>query len=155
MVSARWTFYPLHGLFLELARDGAIFLPSLSVVGSHRREKMTNMFGSCFLPGFLLINRGTKCFPKDRKVSLVIMLKWVNRNRNLSKACACLVVRDNLVVIKKEPQESLSPTHHQRSNPLNHTRLHELTILRVLGTGPSTLHASVLLILAMSLWCRS
>lgn len=73
----------------------------LSVVGSHRRAKVTNLFGSCFLPGSLLINRGTECFPKDRKVSLVIMPKEVNRNRNLSKVSSCLVIRDKLLDVKK------------------------------------------------------
>lgn len=62
---------------------------------------MTNLFYSGFLPGFLLIDRRTKCFPKDRKVNLVIVPKSVNRNRNVSKACACLTIRDKLLDVKR------------------------------------------------------
>ena len=67
-----------------------------------------------------------------------------------------LVTRDkHLDVKKKEPQVSLSPTHHQSSNPFNSIRLHELSILYVPGMVPSTLHASAVVILAISIWCRS
>lgn len=79
-VSGKYSI-PLMGFLLELASDGANLLPSLEKMtvdgggGIHRREKMTNLFGSSFLSGFLFLNRGTQCFPKDRKVNLVIMLK--------------------------------------------------------------------------------
>lgn len=90
MAGARWTLYPSWTFSWSWQwRNPSFSLPWrkwLSVVRSHRTAKMTNLFGSSLLPGFLLINREIKPFPEDRKVSLANTLKSVNSSRNLSKA---------------------------------------------------------------------
>lgn len=84
---------PFHGLSLEVGREEN---PSFSLPW----RKMTFMcekpwgnkddkpvFGSSLSSDFLLINRGTKCFPNDRMVRLFVMLKSVSNRRNLAKLC--------------------------------------------------------------------
>lgn len=67
------------GFLLELARDGAIFLPSLekmTVSGGKPQESKHDKSVWLRLSLWLLVNqKRTKCFPKDRKVRMVIMCK--------------------------------------------------------------------------------
>lgn len=120
--SARRAFLPLRILYPGLSRDGGTLLPSLKKMttsgGSRKRVKATNVFGSCLLPGFLLSNRGTKSFPKDRNKSLDITLKYIIRNGDLSKVCACLPIRDKSLHVKKSLGGVLSPTITKATTPL-------------------------------------
>lgn len=120
--SAQRAFLPLRILYPGLSRDGGTLLPSLKKMttsgGSRKRAKATNVFGSCLLPGFLLSNRGTKSFPKDRNKSLDITLKYITRNGDLSKVCACLPIRDKCLHVKKSLGGVLSPTITKAATPL-------------------------------------